>query len=131
MSKIFKSLVAPILIICLVHTRKQRGSGDCGDEPRRLTSDKGPQMCDSQGREHWRQIKHWISSSPSSFGVLAAFSVITLLSKLEKEPDVEHSVNYTFVDPMRKVFDRLGVQVGKGLGQGVKMSFDQENTQMR
>ena len=91
MSKIFKSLVASILIICLVHTRKQRGSGDCGDESRRLPTDKGPEMCDSQGREHWRQIKHWISSSPSSFGVLAAFSVITLLISSFLVYDVERS----------------------------------------
>lgn len=53
------------------------------------------------------------------------------ISKLEKEMEVENSVNYTYVDPMHKVFDRLGVQVGKGLGQGVKMSFGEETTEVR
>lgn len=52
------------------------------------------------------------------------------ISKLEKELGVEHSVNYTYVDPMRKVFDRLGVQIGKGLGQGVQMSIA-ENSQSK
>ncbi|MDI4497637.1 signal peptide peptidase SppA [Moraxella nonliquefaciens] len=52
------------------------------------------------------------------------------ISQLEKELGVEHSVNYTYVDPMRKVFDRLGVQIGKGLGQGLQMSIA-ENSQSR
>lgn len=52
------------------------------------------------------------------------------ISKLEKELDVKHSVNYTYVDPMRKIFDRLGVQIGKGLGQGVQMSIA-ENSQSK
>lgn len=52
------------------------------------------------------------------------------LSKLEKELGVEHSVNYTYVDPMRKVFDRLGVQIGKGLGYGVQLSI-QESSQAK
>ena len=29
---------------------------------------------------------------------------------------------------MKKVFDRLGVQVGKGLGQGIKLSLADEAT---
>lgn len=52
------------------------------------------------------------------------------LNKLEKELDVKHSVNYTYVDPMKKVFDRLGVQIGKGLGQGVQLSIE-ENSQSK
>lgn len=49
------------------------------------------------------------------------------VSKLEKELGVEHSVNYTYVDPMRQIFDRLGVQIGKGLGQGVQLSLQESN----
>lgn len=52
------------------------------------------------------------------------------ISKLEKELKLEHSVNYTYIDPMKKVFDRLGVQIGKGLGQGVQLSL-QESEQSK
>lgn len=52
------------------------------------------------------------------------------LHKLEKELKVEHSISYTYVDPMKKVFDRLGVQIGKGLGQGVQLSIA-ENSQSK
>lgn len=50
------------------------------------------------------------------------------LRALEKELNLKHSVNYTYNDPMKKVFDRLGVQVGKGLGQGIKLSLSDEAT---
>lgn len=49
------------------------------------------------------------------------------ISKLEKELSVKQTVNYTYIDPMRQVLDRLGVQVGKGLGQGVKLSLSEES----
>lgn len=49
------------------------------------------------------------------------------ISKLEKELSVKHSVNYTYIDPMKQFFDRLGVQVGKGLGQGIKLSLSEES----
>ncbi|WP_066802500.1 signal peptide peptidase SppA [Moraxella oblonga] len=49
------------------------------------------------------------------------------LHKLEKELEVKHSVSYTYVDPMKKVFDRLGIQVGKGLGQGVQLSIEERS----
>ena len=48
------------------------------------------------------------------------------ISQLEKELKLKHSVNYTYIDPMKKVFDRLGVQMGKGLGQGIKLSLTDE-----
>lgn len=38
--------------------------------------------------------------------------------------------NYTYSDPMTKIFDRFGVQVGKGLGEGVKLSLLQ-NTEIQ
>ncbi len=53
------------------------------------------------------------------------------LRALEKELNLEHSVNYTYTDPMQQVFDRLGVQVGKGLGQGIKLSLAEETTSIQ
>lgn len=53
------------------------------------------------------------------------------LRALEKELNLKHSVNYTYTDPMRQVFDRLGVQVGKGLGQGIKLSLAEETTSIQ
>lgn len=50
------------------------------------------------------------------------------INQLEKELKLKHSVNYTYVDPMSKFFDRLGVQMGKGLGQGVKLSLSEESS---
>lgn len=45
------------------------------------------------------------------------------ISQLEKSLELDHTVNYTFVDPMQQLFDRFGVQVGKGLGQGIKFEL--------
>lgn len=44
------------------------------------------------------------------------------LSQLEKQLELK-SVNYSYTDPMKQLFDRFGVQVGKGLGQGVKIGL--------
>lgn len=44
------------------------------------------------------------------------------LSQLEKHLELK-SVNYSYTDPMKQLFDRFGVQVGKGLGQGVKIGL--------
>lgn len=49
------------------------------------------------------------------------------IAKLEKELDVKHTVNYTYVNPMKKMFDSLGIQIGKGLGQGVQISIDEQS----
>lgn len=53
------------------------------------------------------------------------------ISTLEKSLGVEHSINYTYTDPMRKVFDRLGVQIGKGLGQGVELGLSENQTKIQ
>lgn len=53
------------------------------------------------------------------------------ISQLEEHLNLENSVNYTYVDPVKKVFDRLGVQIGKGLGEGVKLSFSQETAKVQ
>lgn len=53
------------------------------------------------------------------------------ISALEKSLGVEHSINYTYTDPMRKVFDRLGVQIGKGLGQGVELGLSENQTKIQ
>lgn len=50
---------------------------------------------------------------------------------LEKSLDVEHSVNYTYTDPVHKVFDHLGVQIGKGLGQGVELNLQENQTKIQ
>lgn len=53
------------------------------------------------------------------------------IATLEKSLDVEHMVNYTYTDPMHKVFDRLGVQIGKGLGQGVELNLQENRTKIQ
>lgn len=53
------------------------------------------------------------------------------ISALEKSLEVEHSINYTYADPMRKVFDRFGVQIGKGLGQGVELGLQENQTKLQ
>lgn len=50
------------------------------------------------------------------------------MSALKKELDLDTTVNYTPKDPMRELFDRFGVQVGKGLGVGVKHSLLESQT---
>lgn len=47
------------------------------------------------------------------------------MSQLEKALKLKQ-VNYSYVDPMKQFFDRLGVQMGKGLGQGVKIALSDE-----
>lgn len=47
------------------------------------------------------------------------------MSQLEKELKLEQ-VNYSYVDPVKQFFDRFGVQMGKGLGQGVKIAMSDE-----
>lgn len=48
------------------------------------------------------------------------------INQLEKELKIDKRVNYTYQDPMQALFDRFGVQVGKGLGQGIKAEFANE-----
>lgn len=52
------------------------------------------------------------------------------LSQLEKQLKLK-SVNYSYTDPMKQLFDRFGVQVGKGLGQGVKIGMLDEEMTMK
>lgn len=53
------------------------------------------------------------------------------IATLEKSLELEHTINYTYIDPMRKVFDRFGVNIGKGLGQGIQMTLGERSTQMQ
>lgn len=46
--------------------------------------------------------------------------------QLKKQLDLEDAINYTYQDPMRELLDRFGVQMGKGIGQGVKLELTQE-----
>lgn len=49
------------------------------------------------------------------------------LYQLKKSLDLQ-VVDYTYVDPMTKIFDRFGVQMGQGLAQGLKFGLnDSEN----
>lgn len=52
------------------------------------------------------------------------------MSQLEKQLDLKQ-VNYSYVDPVKQFFDRFGVQVGKGLGQGVKIGILEEDISLR
>lgn len=47
------------------------------------------------------------------------------ISELKRQLELD-TVDYTYVNPMNKLFDRFGVQVGKGLGEGLKFSLNQE-----
>lgn len=53
------------------------------------------------------------------------------INQLEKELDIDNRVNYTYQDPMRALFDRFGVQIGKGLGQGVKMELTADEPMLK
>lgn len=44
------------------------------------------------------------------------------ISQLKKQLELD-TVDYTYINPMNVLFDRFGVQVGKGLGEGVKLSL--------
>lgn len=48
------------------------------------------------------------------------------ISQLKKQLDLP-TADYTYHDPMNRLFDRFGVQVGKGLGQGVKIGLQEPN----
>lgn len=49
------------------------------------------------------------------------------MTQLEKQLELKQ-VNYSYTDPMKQIFDRFGVQMGRGLGQGVKIGLlDDEN----
>ena len=47
------------------------------------------------------------------------------ISQLKKQLELE-TVDYSYVNPMNVFFDRFGVQIGKGLGEGVKLSFGED-----
>lgn len=53
------------------------------------------------------------------------------INQLEKELDIDNRVNYTYQDPMQALFDRFGVQIGKGLGQGVKMELTTDEPMLK
>lgn len=53
------------------------------------------------------------------------------ISQLQKELELDTIVNYTYVDPMRALFDRFGVHVGKGLGQSLKLELTQDEPKLQ
>lgn len=52
------------------------------------------------------------------------------ISQLKKQLELD-TVDYTYIDPMNKFFDRFGVQIGKGLGEGVKLSFGEPSAELK
>ncbi|WII94744.1 signal peptide peptidase SppA [Moraxella haemolytica] len=52
------------------------------------------------------------------------------MSQLEKQLKLE-SVNYSYIDPVKQFFDRFGVQMGKGLGQGIKIGILGQDAQLQ
>ncbi len=53
------------------------------------------------------------------------------LSQLKKSLELDNVVDYTYEDPMNAIFDRFGVQVGKGLGQGLKLEMNQDQPKLQ
>lgn len=55
------------------------------------------------------------------------------LTQLEKTLDIEDSINYTPVDPMKQLLDRFAVKMGSGFGAAVKQELlsEDNNTQLR
>lgn len=53
------------------------------------------------------------------------------LSAIKRKLELDNTVNYTLQDPMRELFDRFGVQLGKGLGQGVKLELAEETPKLQ
>lgn len=53
------------------------------------------------------------------------------LNALKKELKIDNDVNYTLKDPMQQFIDRLGVQMGKGLGAGVQQSLRSDEASLR
>lgn len=49
------------------------------------------------------------------------------LTQLKKALEMDNVVNYTYQDPMQALFDRFGVQVGQGLGQGLKIELAKQD----
>lgn len=49
------------------------------------------------------------------------------ISQLKKSLELE-TVDYSYVDPVNALFDRFGVQIGKGLGAGLKFSLAQDQS---
>ncbi|OOR93078.1 S49 family peptidase [Moraxella caviae] len=49
------------------------------------------------------------------------------MTQLKNELDLD-TVNYSYTNPMKQLFDRFGVQVGKGLGQGVTLGIKEQST---
>ena len=70
----------------------------------------------------------WTGSQSIELGLADKLGSI---STLKKQLEVENTVNYTYSDPVQKIFDKFGVQVGKGLGQGVQMSFEKEQSKLQ
>ncbi|UNU72995.1 signal peptide peptidase SppA [Moraxella nasovis] len=48
------------------------------------------------------------------------------MMKLKKQLDLP-DVDYSYTDPMQRFFDRFGVQMGKGLGEGVKVGLQEQS----
>lgn len=53
------------------------------------------------------------------------------LNALKKELNIDNDVNYTLKDPMQQFIDRLGIQMGKGLGAGVQQSLRSDDALLR
>lgn len=88
---------------------------------------RGNRLKDPEGNQLFSGL-FWTGKDAIALGLADKSGGIT---QLKKSLELDTVVDYTYQDPMRAIFDRLGVQVGKGLGQGIKFELASDEPQLR
>lgn len=92
-----------------------------------VVAGRGDRLKDPEGNKLFTGL-FWTGKQSLALGLADKTGGIT---QLKKSLEVDTVVDYTYKDPMQAFFDNLGVQMGKGLGQGIKLELTADEPKLQ
>lgn len=92
-----------------------------------VVAGRGDKLKDPEGNKLFTGL-FWTGKQSLALGSADKTGGIT---QLKKSLEVDTVVDYTYKDPVQALFDNLGVQMGKGLGQGIKLELTADEPKLQ
>lgn len=92
-----------------------------------VVAGRGDRLKDPEGNKLFTGL-FWTGKQSLALGLADKTGGIT---QLKKSLEVDTVVDYTYKDPVQALFDNLGVQIGKGLGQGIKLELTADEPKLQ
>lgn len=92
-----------------------------------VVAGRGDKLKDPEGNKLFTGL-FWTGKQSLALGLADKTGGIT---QLKKSLEVDTVVDYTYKDPVQALFDNLGVQMGKGLGQGIKLELTADEPKLQ